>query len=156
MPHSHDSPAVGDILRQPGAALLAACFAMSAAHGALYVFYSIHLADHGYSKAEVGALWSLGVLAEIAVFMLMAAGPGAIRRAFCAGQLRLPPSALPLLIGWAVESLAVMVMAQLMHGLTFGAYHASVSAIDQGFWPRAGRGQALYSSLVRRRWPARR
>jgi PPP family 3-phenylpropionic acid transporter len=52
-------------------ALFAACFAMSAAHGALYVFYSIHLSDHHYSTFLVGSLWSLGVLAEIVVFFFM-------------------------------------------------------------------------------------
>ena len=122
---------------------------MSAAHGALYVFYSIHLADNGYSKAEVGGLWSLGVLAEIVVFMLMArlAQRYSLRllllASFAAAVLRF------LLIGWGVESLAVMVVAQLMHGLTFGAYHAAaIAAVNLWFPGRAqGRGQALYSSI---------
>lgn len=149
-PQAHDSPLLGDILRQPRVrALLAACFAMSAAHGALYVFYSIHLADHAYSKAEVGALWSLGVLAEIVVFILMTrlARRYSLRSlllaSFAAAVLRF------LLIGWGVESPAVVVMAQLMHGLTFGAYHASsIAAINLWFPGRAqGRGQALYSSI---------
>ena len=148
--HPHDSPPVGDILRQPRVrALLAACFAMSAAHGALYVFYSIHLADHGYSKAEVGGLWSLGVLAEIVVFMLMArltlrySLRTLLLASFAAAVARF------LLIGWGVESLLVMVLAQLMHGLTFGAYHAAaIAAINLWFPGRAqGRGQALYSSI---------
>ena len=43
-----------------------------AAHGALYVFYSIHLSDHHYSTFLVGCLWSLGVVAEIVVFFFMA------------------------------------------------------------------------------------
>ena len=149
-PQAHDSPLLGDILRQPRVrALLAACFTMSAAHGALYVFYSIHLADHAYSKAEVGALWSLGVLAEIVVFILMTrlARRYSLRAlllaSFAAAVLRF------LLIGWGVESPAVVVMAQLMHGLTFGAYHASsIAAINLWFPGRAqGRGQALYSSI---------
>ena len=148
--HPHDSPPVGDIIRQPRVrALLAACFAMSAAHGALYVFYSIHLADNGYSKAEVGGLWSLGVLAEIVVFMLMArlslrySLRSLLLASFAAAVVRF------LLIGWGVESLLVMILAQLMHGLTFGAYHASaIAAINLWFPGRAqGRGQALYSSI---------
>jgi PPP family 3-phenylpropionic acid transporter len=148
--HPHDSPPVGDIIRQPRVrALLAACFAMSAAHGALYVFYSIHLADNGYSKAEVGGLWSLGVLAEIVVFMLMArlslrySLRTLLLASFAAAVVRF------LLIGWGVESLLVMILAQLMHGLTFGAYHASaIAAINLWFPGRAqGRGQALYSSI---------
>jgi PPP family 3-phenylpropionic acid transporter len=42
-----------------------------------------------------------------------------------------------------------MVLAQLMHGLTFGAYHASaIAAVNLWFPGRAqGRGQALYSSI---------
>ena len=148
--HPHDSLPVANILRQPRVrALLAACFAMSAAHGALYVFYSIHLAANGYSKAEVGGLWSLGVLAEIVVFMLMArlSSRYSLRTillaSFAAAVLRF------LLIGWGVESPAIVVLAQLLHGLTFGAYHASaIAAINHWFPGRAqGRGQALYSSI---------
>ncbi|MGB8251520.1 MAG: MFS transporter [Azonexus sp.] len=150
MPHSHDSLPVADILRQPRVrALLAACFAMSAAHGALYVFYSIHLANHGYSKAEVGGLWSLGVLAEIVVFMLMTR----LSRRYSLRVLLLASFAAAilrfLLIGWGVESAVVMILAQLLHGLTFGAYHAAaIAAINLWFPGRAqGRGQALYSSI---------
>lgn len=148
--HHPDDPPVTAILRQPRVrALLAACFAMSAAHGALYVFYSIHLAAHDYSKTEVGLLWSLGVVAEIVVFLLM---PRLSRRfslqailavSFAAAVLRF------LLIGWGVEFTALAVIAQLMHGLTFGSYHAAaIAAINHWFPGRAqGRGQALYSSL---------
>jgi PPP family 3-phenylpropionic acid transporter len=46
----------------------AAAFAMTAAHGPLNVFYSIFLTAHGYGALEVGALWALGVLAEIVLF----------------------------------------------------------------------------------------
>jgi len=148
--HPHDSLPVADILRQPRVrALLAACFAMSAAHGALYVFYSIHLASHGYSKSEVGGLWSLGVLAEIVVFMLMTR----LSRRYSLRVLLLASFAAAflrfLLIGWGVESAVVMILAQLLHGLTFGAYHASaIAAINLWFPGRAqGRGQALYSSI---------
>lgn len=148
--HVCAGPPIGQILRQPRvAALMLACFAMSAAHGAFYVFYSIHLAGHGYSKTEVGALWSLGVFAEIAVFMLMArlsrrfALRAILLASFAAAVLRF------LLMGWGVESVAVMVVVQLLHGLTFGAYHASaIAAVNEWFPGRAqARGQALYSSL---------
>jgi len=148
--HHQEGRGIGEILRQPRVrALMAACLAMSAAHGAFYVFYSIHLAEHGYSKTEVGSLWSLGVLAEIAVFMLMArlslrfSLRAILLASFAAAVLRF------LLMGWGVESLAVMVLVQLMHGLTFGAYHASaIAAVNEWFPGRAqAHGQALYSSL---------
>lgn len=148
--HAEAHLPVGEILRQPRVrALFASCFAMSAAHGALYVFYSIYLADHGYSKSLVGGLWSLGVLAEIAVFFYMSRlmHRFGLRRillaSFAAAVLRF------LMIGWGVESLTVIVLAQLLHGLTFGAYHAaSITAVNCWFPGRSqARGQALYSSL---------
>jgi PPP family 3-phenylpropionic acid transporter len=141
---------IGRILRQPRVlALMAACFAMSAAHGGFYVFYSIHLSGNGYAKTAVGLLWSLGVVAEIGVFLLMAriARRYSLRDillvSFAAAVLRF------LLMGWAVDSVAAMVFVQLLHGLTFGAYHAAaIAAVNQWFPGKAqGRGQALYSSL---------
>lgn len=46
--HDRGTQPIGEILRQPQVlAFMAACFAMSAAHGAFYVFYSIHLAEIG-------------------------------------------------------------------------------------------------------------
>lgn len=148
--HDRNDQPIGEILRQPRViALMTACFAMSAAHGALYVFYSIHLSDHGYSKTEVGSLWSLGVLAEIVVFMLMAR----LSRRYSLRTLLLASFATAvlrfLLVGWGVHSLMMLVAAQLMHGMTFGAYHASaIAAVNLWFPGKAqGRGQALYSSL---------
>lgn len=138
------------ILRQPRVlALLAACFCMSATHGALYVFYSIYLSDYGYSKAMVGGMWCLGVLAEIAVFFYMAR----LMRRFTLRQILLASLAAAVLrfvmIGWGIGSLTVLVAAQLLHGITFGAYHAAaIAAVNRWFPGRTqARGQALYSSL---------
>lgn len=137
------------LLRPEVLALLAACFFMSAAHGPLYVFFSIHLVDHGYGKTLVGALWSLGVIAEILVFLLM---PGLIRRhapraillaSFALAVLRF------LIIGWQVDSLPLLLAAQVMHGATFGAFHvAAVTALNRWFpSQQQGRVQALYGSV---------
>ena len=133
----------------PVAGLFGAAFFMSCAHGALYVFYSIHLDEHGYSKRLIGGLWTLGVLAEIGVFLCM---PWLLRRftlrslllaALLAASLRF------VIIGWAVASPAWLVGAQLLHGLTFGAFHASsVAALNQWFDARQqARAQALYGSV---------
>ncbi|MCK0508939.1 MFS transporter [Aromatoleum anaerobium] len=139
-----------DTLRRPEVqALFGACFFMSAAHGALYVFYSIYLVDHGYSKALVGWMWTLGVLAEIGVFMLMPriARSFSMRTilvfAFACAVLRFA------LIGWGVESLPALVFAQLLHGATFGAYHAAAIATVNLWFPGKlqSRGQALYGSI---------
>ncbi len=140
-----------EVLLRPGvAALLAACFCMTVAHGALYAFYSIYLASVGYSKTLIGMLWTLGVLAEIVVFMRW---PQILSRfslravllaSFLLAGVRFTA------IGWGVGSLAVLVLAQLLHAATFGTYHAAaVAAIHRLFGSSLqARGQALYASLA--------
>lgn len=144
------SVSLGSILRRPEVrALLTACFFMSAAHGALYVFYSLHLVAHGYSKTLVGWMWTLGVLAEILVFM----GMPQLLRAYSLRNLLLFSFAAAVLrfvmIGWAADSLAILILAQLLHGATFGSYHAAaVAAVNRWFGAQhQARGQALYGSI---------
>ena len=43
-------------------------FFMIFAHAALYVFYSLYLANLGYDKFQIGLFWALGVLAEVVFF----------------------------------------------------------------------------------------
>lgn len=122
---------------------------MAAAHGPLYVFYSIHLVDHHYPKTLIGTLWSLGVIAEILVFMLM---PHLLRRYTLKGLLLATFAAAVLrflLIGWGAESLLILVFAQVLHGLTFGAFHAAMVALLHQWFPgrEQARAQALYGSI---------
>ncbi len=141
---------VWTILRRPEvAALLGACFLMSIAHGPLYAFYSIYLVDHGYSKAAVGWMWSIGVIAEILMFLLM---PAWMRRHSLSTILRVcfaATAARFLMIGWGVDSAPILLAAQLLHGLSFGAYHAAaVTAIHRWFQgAHQVRGQAIYLSV---------
>jgi MFS transporter, PPP family, 3-phenylpropionic acid transporter len=144
------APPLGDVLKRPEViALLAACFFMSVAHGPLYVFYSIHLVNHGYDKTVIGLYWSLGVVAEIIVFIYM---PRLLRHvslrtillaSFALAVLRF------LLIGWAANSPTLLFVAQVLHGATFGAYHAAtVAVLIRWFAPRQqARMQGLYGSL---------
>jgi len=130
--------------------LLGAGLFMTAAHGALYVFYSIHLVAQGYGKTLVGALWTLGVVAEIVVFLLMprislrVSMRSILLACFLLAALRF------LLIGWAPGSIALLVIAQLLHGASFGAHHAAtMAALNR--WFAAGqqaRAQALYGSTA--------
>jgi PPP family 3-phenylpropionic acid transporter len=144
------APPLGGLIRRPEMlALLAACFFMSVAHGPLYVFYSIHLVDHGYDKMAIGLYWSLGVLAEIGVFLAMPR----LMRWLSLRQILLASFALAvlrfLLIGWGADSPTLLFMAQLMHGATFGAYHAAaMAALIRWFTSQQqARVQGLYGSL---------
>lgn len=148
--HEADRLPIGDILRRREVkALFAACFFMAAAHGALYVFFSIHLVSRGYSTTMVGFLWTLGVVAEIAVFLYLPrlfhvfSLRAILLFSFACAILRF------LMIGWGVEWLAVILIAQLLHAATFGAYHAAaVAAVNRWFAGRhQTRGQAFYGSV---------
>jgi PPP family 3-phenylpropionic acid transporter len=146
--HAARKPAALAIGR-PAQALLAAGFCMSAAHGALYAFFTLHLQREGYSGAAIGLYWTIGVLAEIVVFLYL---PALFRRfslsailvaSFACAVLRF------LAIGWLAAVPAILLPAQLLHAATFGSFHAaSVAAVRRVFPPEAqGRGQTLFSSI---------
>lgn len=149
--HTSQGPvSLRNLLQRPGfVALLWATFLMAAAHGPLYVFLSIHLIQKDYSTGWVGALWSLGVIAEILAFMWM---PQLLRAfqiqtllllTFVAAMLRF------LLIAWFAHSLPLILFAQLLHGLTFGVFHGAMISILRDWFPgrEQPRAQALYGSI---------
>ncbi len=156
LPRDRSDPAgpaagsLGSVLLNPGVAgLIGGFFLMAVAHAPYNTFYSIYLVDAGYSTTTVGWLWALGVIAEIALFLWL---PHMMRRwrlgqilvaCFCFAIARF------LMIGWGLNSLAILAVAQLMHAMTFGAFHAAgVAATHKVFrGDLQSRGQALYSSL---------
>ena len=149
--HHTDHHPIRRIVMQPRVlALFGACFLMSVAHGPYYTFYSIYLVEHGYAKSAVGGLWALGVICEIGIFFVMpmlATRFGFIRIllvSFCAAVVRF------VLIGWAVDWIVLLLFAQVLHALTFGAYHAaSVGLVHEFFKGKhQSRGQALFGSIT--------
>ena len=147
---SADANELTAILRQPVviAFLIVVCL-VQVAHGPYYVFYSIFLKDHGYSSGEIGALWSLGVIAEIVLFIYM---PRLLKRYNL--RIILLVSVLGGIARWwfiayCVDQPWLLAMAQLLHALTFGSTHIAAIHLVHRFFPATshGRGQALYSSM---------
>ena len=150
-PHENDHFSIWQVVKNPAViALLLGCALMVTAHGVLYNFYSIYLAEHGYSKGMIGLLWALGVICEIIIFMLM---PKMMAH-FSLKNILLISLALAVLrfsmIGVAVESLWLLLVAQSLHAFTFGSFHAaSVEVITQFFNGRhQAKGQAIYNSVA--------
>jgi PPP family 3-phenylpropionic acid transporter len=150
-PHHTDDLPLRSVLFQPQVlALFGACFLMAVAHGPYYTFFSIYLVDHGYTKSAVGLLWALGVVCEIGAFFLM---PWLMRR-FSLPQILAVGLACAvlrfLLIGWGVDVLLLILLAQALHAITFGAFHAAAVALVHHFFAgrHQARGQALYGSLT--------
>lgn len=150
-PHPHDHFSIWQVVKQPNViALLVGCSLMVTAHGVLYNFYSIYLSEHGYSKGMIGLLWAVGVICEVLIFMCM---PKLLAR-FTLKTILLISLLLAVirfsLIGSAVDSLWIIVLAQTLHAATFGSFHAaSVEVITRFFNGRhQAKGQAIYNSVA--------
>ncbi|MDB5798570.1 MAG: transporter [Paucimonas sp.] len=142
--------AMSELLRRRDVqAFFLSTFLMIAAHAAMYVFYSLYLAQIGYSKTVIGLMWSLGVVAEILFFFWQAP----IFRRIGVERLMLASLLIGvvrfLMIGFAAQSLFWLLVAQVLHAATFGVHHsASVATMQRWFsGPLQARGQALFISI---------
>lgn len=149
-PRAHDTPSLRALLKRPELlAFLLSTFLMIAAHASLYVYYSLYLAQIGYSKTVIGLMWSLGVVAEILFFYYQAPlfrryGVAVLMQvSLLIGVVRF------VMIGVGAESMIVLLLAQVLHAATFGMHHsASVATLQRWFaGPLQARGQALYISV---------
>lgn len=138
---------VAQRLREPAVmAFLASAFLMVFAHAALYAFFSLFLERQGWGTTAIGAIWSIGVIAEILLFMMQ-------RRLFeRASAMRLLGISFVVcamrftMIGASEGALWVLVGAQLMHAVTFGLHHsASMAVLHRWFEPaQQARAQAAF------------
>jgi PPP family 3-phenylpropionic acid transporter len=125
-------------------------FLLQVSHGAYYTFFSIHLEQHGYGKLPIGLLWSLGVLAEIGLFLVM----HRLTRYFTVRQIAIAALLLTMLrwilIAEVTDVVPVLIFAQLLHAASYGALHVISVQYVQGFFGQHhhGQGQALYSGLT--------
>lgn len=145
----HLEPFIKVLMRPEVFVFLFVCFLMQASHGPYYTFYSIYLNEHGYSKTVIGFLWALGVFCEIGIFMWM----HRLQKFISLKAVMLLSFSLAtvrwLLIGWFPDSLSILIAAQVLHAVTFGAYHATAVEIVHGFFVgrHQTRGQAIYGSI---------
>src|SRR5712675_824168 len=106
------------LLRDPGfLAIIVTSALIQGSHAAYYIFASIAWQQSGLGGLTIAGLWSLGVVAEIALFAL-------------SPRFTLPPAmlvviaALSAVARWVITAqeppLAVLAVVQLAHGLTFG------------------------------------
>lgn len=148
---SVDQDSIRQVCKRPEVmAFLLSSLLMIFAHGVYYTFYSIYLVEHGYDKGLVGWLWAVGVICEIGVFFLM---PWMMQRfslkailvfSFACAILRF------LMIGWGIEWLAVILLAQVLHAATYGTHHvAAIMVVHHYFHGRhQAKGQTIYTSVA--------
>ncbi len=137
------------ILKQPTVMyFFIAIFLLQISHGVYYGFYTLYLQEQGYSSTLISGLWSLGVVAEIILFIY---APRLLQR-FSLRQCLLVSLLLAslrwLIIGTA-DQLVWLGIAQLAHAFTFGMVHAVAMVLLKEYFgePLQGRAQALYSAI---------
>ncbi|MBS0426590.1 MAG: MFS transporter [Proteobacteria bacterium] len=151
-PAAHGAPRVPvlPVLRQPAVRwFFVSLFFHVMAHFSVYGFISLYLDALGYSKGTIGALWAVSVVAEIAWFGLQGR---VIGRLSMPQWLLLCGVATVLRLGmtaWAAHWLWALVVAQLLHALSFAAHHTTcVALVSRHFpGPLRGRGQALFTVI---------
>ena len=126
-----------------------ACMMMQFSHGVYYGFYSVYLRDHGYDNMEIGALWALGVVAEIALFAFL---PQIMRRTHLSDLLLL--SLFLAILRWTLIAasggeLWALLPAQLMHAATYGSFHAAGIELVRRLFHGGSEsgGQAFYIAI---------
>jgi MFS transporter, PPP family, 3-phenylpropionic acid transporter len=130
-------------------AFFAVYMLLQVAHGPYYVFYSVYLQQHGYTATMTGLLWALGVCAEIFVFFWMYSLLKLMSlRSLLLGSLVLSMLRW-LMIAYGVESLTIILAAQVLHAASFGVAHVvAIQLLHRYFGDHhQSKGQGLYSSL---------
>lgn len=137
------------LLRRPVLFFLLSSFLLQLSHGTYYTFYSVYLESLGYRHSVIGALWALGVLAEVGVFLVMHRWLQQVGLRF----ILLLTLGLTVLRWWLIgcfpESLLLLLFAQLLHAFSFGSAHSVAIECMRLFFPGSsqGQGQALYSAV---------
>jgi PPP family 3-phenylpropionic acid transporter len=138
-------------------AFLACVGLIQASHAAYYGFATLHWQANGYSETVIGVLWAEGVIVEVILFAFSGAIVGWL------GPTRLWALAIAAaVVRWTVTGattdVVALVLAQALHGLTFGATHlaamhfilravpAELSGTAQSLY--AGPGVALFSGIA--------
>lgn len=147
---THQHVAIGSILRQ-GAVywLFISVFLHVLAHMSVYVYLSLYLDALGYSKTAIGLLWAVSVVAEIVWFYCQGQW---LPRLSLSAWLVLASAATVLRMGITAAGasvLALAVLAQALHAITFAAHHTVCIALLSHHFPGRlrGRGQALHTVL---------
>lgn len=129
---------------------LAASFLLQLSHGPYYTFYTLYLVEnYGYTRTATGLLWALGVLAEVAIFLVMHKVLGRFNLRLLMLFALSVTSLRWLLIAYGAEYLPVLLFAQLLHACSFGIAHAVSIELVRTYFKGANQGQAqaMYSSF---------
>jgi len=125
------APGAGSLLRRQVIVFLFCAFLMLVSHGAYYGFFSIHLSNLGYGGTFIGICWALASTAEI---LVMVRSEKLFNRFSIENVLTFSfaVAAIRWLILFFATSAPVILASQILHAVTYGAFHmASILYIDR-------------------------
>lgn len=143
-----ERPKLGQLLRESSVVKFLALMALlQGSHAAYYSFSAIYWKEAGHSEAIIGYLWSLAVVAEVAVFALS-------KRLFAGLAMRtlFVIAAIGVMARWGITAsttaIPVLILAQLLHGVTFAMAHiAAIQYIQSQESNKMVALQALYNAI---------
>ncbi|MBF0214732.1 MAG: MFS transporter [Magnetococcales bacterium] len=114
---------------------------MQFSHGGYYGFLSLHLQQHDFTRTAIGLLWAVGVVAEV---LLMSRSAALLTRFGVAPLLTFSMAIATLrwLCFATTTEWIPLVLAQLLHAFTFGAFHVSSVRRVHDLAPRQARAVA--------------
>ena len=104
---------------------LAANLFSYASHGPYYSFFVLQLSDLGYSNTVAGIMMAIGVIGELAIFMVMGRLLKRWRSVDIFAVSLILTAIRWVLIGWFADNVLVLVVAQSLHAASFATAHAS-------------------------------
>ena len=122
---------------------------IQATHAILYGFGTLHWQSLNIAAGMIGALWAIGVIAEVTLFawskqLLQRFGPASL----------LIIAALGALLRWTITAfdppVAILFLVQILHALSFGAAHlGAIHFIAQAVPEQySATGQGLYAAFA--------
>ena len=145
---SHERPKLIALLKNPSVIrFLILVGLIQGSHAAFYSFSSIYWKEAGYQESTIGYLWSLGVVAEVAIFAFSQRLFGGVT---IATMFKI--AALGVVVRWGMTAsttdLFGLVVVQLLHGITFATAHiAAIRYIQKSPDNKMVAMQALYNAL---------
>jgi len=124
------TPKAKVLLKRRVTVFLFCAFLMLVSHGTYYGFFSIHLDSLGYGKTFIGITWALASIAEIFV---MIKSDKIFKRFSLENVLvfSFMMATLRWLMLFFVKSPVLILISQVFHAITYGAFHiASILYID--------------------------
>jgi len=124
------SSGAGHLVSRKSLVFLICAFLMLLSHGAYYGFFSIHLEKLGFGKTFIGISWAVASAAEIIVMIYS----GRIFKRFSLETVMVfsfSIAAMRWFLLAFVDSGPVILITQVLHAFTYGAFHmASILYVD--------------------------